>query len=71
VAPLREELALLYRAAEQTATPDEKTYLPLIRKKIEKGSIAEILSARAKEGSNLYPLLQDLEYCLRHNIPYL
>jgi hypothetical protein len=71
VAPLRPELSRLYLLAEKNATPDERQYLPLIRKKIEKGSIAEVLSARAKDLTSLYPLLQDLEYCLRHNIPYV
>lgn len=71
VAPLRQELFRLYSLASQTATADEQQYLPLIRKKIEKGSIAELLAARAQGLTSLYPLLQDLEYCLRHNIPYV
>jgi gamma-glutamyl:cysteine ligase YbdK (ATP-grasp superfamily) len=71
VAPLREELSRLHTLALQTATPDEQQYLPLIKKKIEKGSIAELLSAKAKSLTSLYPILQDLEYCLRHNIPYV
>jgi hypothetical protein len=71
VAPLREELSRLYGLAAHTATPDERQYLPLIRKKIEKGSVAELLTARAKGITSLYPLLQDLEYCLRHNVPYV
>jgi gamma-glutamyl:cysteine ligase YbdK (ATP-grasp superfamily) len=71
VAPLRQELSRLYSLALQTATPDELQFLPIIKKKIEKGSIAELLSARAQGLTSLYPLLQDLEYCLRHNIPYV
>ncbi len=71
VRPLRDDLSRLYTRAEETATADERQYLPLIKKKIEKGSIAELLSARARDLTSLYPLLQDLEYCLRHNVPYI
>jgi hypothetical protein len=71
VSPLKEDLIRLQALAEQSASPDERQYLPLIRKKIERGSIAELLASRAQGLTSLYPLLQDLEYCLRHNVPYI
>jgi hypothetical protein len=71
VAPMREELFRLYAVAEQTATPVERQYLPLIKRRIDRGSVAELLSARAEGLVSLNSLLQDLEYCLRHNVPYV
>ncbi|MDD1675553.1 MAG: glutamate-cysteine ligase family protein [Methanomicrobiales archaeon] len=71
VETLRPELRRLYAVAEKTATPDELRYLPLVKKKIEKGSLAEVLSRKAAGMTNLYPVLRDLEYCLRHNMPYV
>jgi gamma-glutamyl:cysteine ligase YbdK (ATP-grasp superfamily) len=71
VARLQPELMRLYDMAERNATRDELRYLPLIKRRIERGSLAEILSRKAKNMANLHPLLRDLEYCLRHNIPYV
>lgn len=67
----RQELEMLYKKAEQHATDDERRYLPLIKRRIERGSLAELLSKRYKNKGRLAPLLKDLEYCLRENIPYI
>jgi gamma-glutamyl:cysteine ligase YbdK (ATP-grasp superfamily) len=71
VQSVRPELRRLYSLAERVATPDEKQYLPLIAKRIEKGSLAELLAARQKGKRGMDTMLKDLEYCLRQNIPYV
>jgi len=67
---LRPELERLYTIAFAHATDDEKHYLPLIKKRIEKGSLAEILIRRYSYKKSMSSLLQHLEYCLRENVPY-
>lgn len=71
VRPLRPELQGLFALAEQYATEDEKRFLPLIRKRIEKGSLAELLVTRQTGRTGMDRMLRDLEYCLRHNVPYI
>lgn len=67
----RQELEKLYDLALQHATEDQRRYLPHIKRRIEKGSLAELLSTRYKSKGSITPLLRDLEYCLRENIPYI
>lgn len=67
---LRPELEKLFSQALVNATIDEKRYLPLVKKRIEKGSLAEVLTRRYTYRKSMSSLLQHLEYCLRENIPY-
>jgi hypothetical protein len=67
---MRPELENLYRLAEKNATAEEKLYLPIIEKRIEQGSLAELMVEKFKEKGELLPILSDMEWCLRENRPY-
>jgi hypothetical protein len=69
-AELRPELQHLYDAAWNHATDDERQYLPVIRQRIEQGSLAELISLRCKKEQDSIPVLTDLARCLKFNIPY-
>jgi hypothetical protein len=68
-AGLRQELMRLYKSAENCATPDERAYLPIVKRRIEEGSLSEVMAARAKD-NGIEPLLCSLEESLRRNEPY-
>jgi hypothetical protein len=67
---LRPELLRLLRVAERSAAPDERPYLPLVRERIEEGSLAELLARDRREGQDLPHLMGTLAGCLRTNTPY-
>ena len=67
---MRPELERLYALAERNATSEELRYLPLIEKRIEQGSLAEIMVQRRKEEQEIMPMLAQLAWCLKENIPY-
>ncbi len=46
-------------------------YLPLVGKRIELGSLAELMAQRFRETGEIKPLLAEMEWCLRENRPYL
>jgi hypothetical protein len=68
---LRPELGRLYNAAWKHATDDERQYLPVIRQRIERGSLAECISRRYEEEQDIVPILSEMATCLRSNTPYL
>ncbi|MDD1695636.1 MAG: glutamate-cysteine ligase family protein [Methanoregula sp.] len=69
-AGLRPELQSLYDAAWSHATDDEQKYLPVIRQRIEQGSLAELITRRYKKEQDIFPVLADLAMCLKLNHPY-
>jgi gamma-glutamyl:cysteine ligase YbdK (ATP-grasp superfamily) len=66
----RPELLRLLRAAERSAVEDERRYLPLVRERIEEGSLAELLVRDWREGRDLPDLMGALAGCLRTNTSY-
>ncbi len=69
---LRPELERLYARAEKSATAEERRYLPLVARRIEQGSLAEIMVRRLREGDGrLRPLLSEMQWCLKENLPFL
>ncbi len=64
------ELLRLLRIAERSAVPDERPYLPLVRERIEEGSLAELLVRARREGHDLPDLMGTLAGCLRTNTPF-
>jgi gamma-glutamyl:cysteine ligase YbdK (ATP-grasp superfamily) len=70
VANLRPELRRLCKAAMIAARPDERRFLPLIETKIETGSLAEVMADRIKEENGPLPVMRELAFCLRDNVPY-
>jgi gamma-glutamyl:cysteine ligase YbdK (ATP-grasp superfamily) len=70
VAGMRPELEKLFRIAQKSATEEEKRYLPLVAKRIEQGSLAEVMTQRLKEGGEIEPMLAEMEWCLKENRPY-
>jgi gamma-glutamyl:cysteine ligase YbdK (ATP-grasp superfamily) len=70
VCGLRPELERLYRAAQRSATDEERCLLPLVAKRIEQGSLAEIMACRFRETGEILPLLAEMEWALRENRPY-
>jgi gamma-glutamyl:cysteine ligase YbdK (ATP-grasp superfamily) len=71
VAGLRPELEKLYKAAQKNATKDELQYLPIVAKRIEQGSLAEIMAQKMQETGRIEPILAQMEWCLRENRSYL
>jgi hypothetical protein len=72
VAAMRPELEKLFFAAEKSATAEEKRYLPLIAKRIEQGSLAEIMADKLKSETNgrIEPIMKQMQWCLKENRPY-
>jgi hypothetical protein len=70
VAGMRPELERLYGVALKSATDEEKRYLPIIAKRIEQGSLAELMAQRFGETGEISPMLDDMEWALRENRPY-
>jgi hypothetical protein len=60
----------LYGAAWNHATGEEREYLPVIRQRIERGSLAERISQRYEEERDIVPILAELALCLKTNTPY-
>ncbi|HEY3421295.1 MAG TPA: glutamate-cysteine ligase family protein [Methanomassiliicoccales archaeon] len=65
---LRQELRQVLAIASKSANQDERPYLGLIEERIENGSLAELMRARADEG--IRATLEDMAECLRTNLPY-
>ena len=69
-ADLKPELRALYQKALNAASKEERRYLPLIRTKIECGSLAEAMLERAGTREEIMGMLPELERSLRTNVPY-
>jgi gamma-glutamyl:cysteine ligase YbdK (ATP-grasp superfamily) len=69
-AGLRPELEALYSHAWRKATAEERQYLPVIKERIAKGSLAEQIAERYRKEQAIEPILADLAQCLRANRPY-
>ena len=67
---IRPELEVLYDHALRAATDDERVYLPIIRDRIQNGSLAELMQDRFREEGAILPVLGDMAACLRCNQPY-
>jgi hypothetical protein len=67
---LKSELDRLYNTAWNHATGEERGYLPVIRQRIERGSLAERISQRYEEEQEIVPILAELAMCLKTNAPY-
>jgi gamma-glutamyl:cysteine ligase YbdK (ATP-grasp superfamily) len=72
VAGMHPELVRLLAAVENSATIEEKRYLPLVAKRIEQGSLAEIVVQKLKEETDgrIEPILEQMQWCLKENRPY-
>lgn len=70
VAGLRPELERLYFAAQKSATKEERTYLPIVARRIEQGSLAELMAQKFEETGEIRPMLAEMEWALRENRPY-
>lgn len=68
---LRPELEKVYRTAYENATEEEKRYLPVVSKRIEQGSLAELMMRKFQETGEIKPLLSEMEWALRENRSYL
>ena len=69
-AGLKPDLEQLYACAWQYATDDERIYLPVIRDRIEHGSLAEQMRNRLEQGKDIVTIMGDMARCLRENHPY-
>lgn len=70
VAAFQPELQRLFGSAQDNASHEERRYLPIISRRIEQGSLAELMAQRFKETGEMRPMLDDMEWCLRENRPY-
>ncbi|MDW5564257.1 MAG: glutamate-cysteine ligase family protein [Methanomassiliicoccus sp.] len=68
-ASCRAELMRLYDSASNVATSEERAYLPLIERRIEEGSLAELMAARVRDGETIHEVAGSMVRCLRDNIP--
>ncbi|MDH7593643.1 MAG: glutamate-cysteine ligase family protein [Methanomicrobiales archaeon] len=69
-ANLKQELGWLLRKAEAEANADELRYLPVIRKRIERGSLAESIDRQLQKGSPLGEILSGIACSLVTNRPF-
>ncbi|MBP7071280.1 MAG: hypothetical protein KBA97_09420 [Methanothrix sp.] len=73
-AGMRPELEGLLRLAERSATKEEKRYLPLMARRIEQGSLAELMMQKLKETGaveeEIKGLMRQMQWCLKENRPY-
>ena len=69
-AAFKPELEQLYTKAMGHATPEEKLYLPFIKERIERGSLAELVRNRYEREGDIVPILRDLAASLKTNVPY-
>ena len=69
-AAFRPELQQLYTKAWGHATAEERLYLPVIKDRIEHGSLAEIIRDRFEREREIVPILADLASALKTNVPY-
>jgi glutamate---cysteine ligase / carboxylate-amine ligase len=69
-AGLLPELAHLYRLAWDNATPEERLYLPVVRNRIEHGSLAQRIRERYERERDIFPILSDMAMSLKTNRPY-
>ncbi|MDD1717956.1 MAG: glutamate-cysteine ligase family protein [Methanoregulaceae archaeon] len=69
-AGLKPELLALCKEAEKSANSVERRYLPLIRKRAEEGSLAELVADRVREQGCTDPVIRELGMSLRNNIPF-
>jgi gamma-glutamyl:cysteine ligase YbdK (ATP-grasp superfamily) len=67
-ANLKPELRQVFELALKGANQDERSYLALIKKRIEQGSLAELMREQAAGG--IRPILEDMAESLRTNVPY-
>ena len=73
-AGLRPELERLLGHAEKSATAEEKRYLPLVARRVEQGSLAELMIERLQETGaeeeKIKDLMRQMQWCLKENRPY-
>jgi len=73
-AGLRPELERLLGQAEKSATAEESGYLPLVAKRIEQGSLAELMVEKLQETGageeEIKDLMRQMQWCLKENRPY-
>ncbi|MDD1760500.1 MAG: glutamate-cysteine ligase family protein [Methanothrix sp.] len=71
---LRPELERLLRLAEKSATAEERGYLPLVAKRIEQGSLSELMMQKLQETGageeEIKDLMRQMQWCLKENRPY-
>ncbi len=65
---LQQELHRVFEIAANSANADERPYMALIKERIERGSLAELMRQRA--GDSVRLILEDMAECLRTNVPY-
>ena len=74
-AGLQPELEKLFSAAEKSATSEERRYLPLVAKRIEQGSLAELMVQKLQETGlkeeGIKQLMRQMQWCLKENQPCL
>jgi hypothetical protein len=69
-AGLQPELLRLYTKAWGHATAEERLYLPIVKDRIEHGSLAELIRDRFEREGEIMPILADLSRALKTNVPY-
>ena len=60
----------MYAYAWKHATGDERVYLPVIRDRIENGSLAEQMRDRLEQGDDIITIMGEMARCLRDNHPF-
>ena len=68
---LKPELEKLYDMAWKHANEDERQYLPVIRQRICRGSLAELMRDRYQKIPEMLPILSDMAASLQKNQPYV
>ena len=67
---LQPELLQLYTASWKHATAEERPYLPVIKNRIERGCLAELIRHRYEKDHDIIPVLTDFVRNLKTNVSY-
>lgn len=67
---LHSDLEQMYACAWEHATGDERVYIPVIRDRIENGSLAEQMRNRLEQGDDIVTIMGDMARCLQENHPF-
>jgi hypothetical protein len=68
---LQPELEKLFQIAYLNSTEEENNYLPVVAKRIEQGSLAEMMKREFRETGEIKPQLAKMEKSLRENRSYV
>jgi len=66
----RPELQKLYKIAYDNAYKEDLSYLPMVKRRIDEGSLGELMLKRGSDRKDILRTLKDMAHSLKENEPY-